>query len=156
FIQAAEKILEQHNVVELNRLSQVESPPVIERVGSIREHRRTAKLPRNFVPGLGKLRWQRRSRLVRHFPNIGMPAERKNPHCRSIFLRAPCGWDRRKQPALLVDESPDRPSTQQFRQLVPKMGERRHVWKFFKWVLWQKTLLRRDLVVGKGERREVR
>jgi hypothetical protein len=39
---------------------------------------------------------------------------------------------------------------------MPQMGERRHVWKVFKRVLREKTLLRRDLVIGESERSEVR
>ena len=58
--------------------------------------------------------------------------------------------------ALLVDESPDCPRAQQFRQLAPKMGESRQVWKMFKWVLREKTLFRGDLVIGEVERSEVR
>ena len=94
--------------------------------------------------------------MVRHFPYVGMPAERKNPHRGPIVFCAPCWRDGREQLALLVDEPPDRPSTQQFRQLMPKMGEGRQVRKIFKRVLWEKTLFRRDLVIGKVERSEVR
>ncbi len=57
--------------------------------------------------------------------------------------------------ALLVDEPPNRPSAQQFRQLVPKMGECRQVRKVFKWVLREKTLFRGDFEIGEVERSKV-
>jgi hypothetical protein len=58
--------------------------------------------------------------------------------------------------ALRVDEPPDRPSAQQFRQLVPKLVERGGVGQMAKGVLWEKTLFRGDLVIGEVERSEVR
>ena len=57
---------------------------------------------------------------------------------------------------LLVDEPSDCPSAQQFRQLVPKIVERGGVGQVAEWVLWEKTLLRRDLVIGEIESGEVR
>ena len=56
---------------------------------------------------------------------------------------------------MLVDEPPDRSSAQQFRHLVPKMGESRQVWKVLKRVLREKPLIGRDLVFGEVEKSEV-
>ena len=76
FIQAAKKILEQNNIVELDRLGRIEPPPVVERVRGIGQHRRTAKFLRHFIPGFRELCRQPMSGLVWDLPDIGMTGER--------------------------------------------------------------------------------
>src|SRR5258706_6567110 len=108
----------------------------MEEIGRVGENGRTARPVCNLVPVLCKLRWQRRSRLVRHLPHVGMPAERKYPHRSSIVFRAPCWRDGREESRLLVDKPPDRPSTQQFRQLASKIVQRGGVGQVAEWVWW--------------------
>ncbi len=55
FIQATEKILQQHNIIELNRLRRIKSAPVVQCVGNIGKDRRTAQLLGDLIPRPRKL-----------------------------------------------------------------------------------------------------
>jgi hypothetical protein len=64
-IQAPEKILQEDDVIELDRSCGVKPSPIIQRVGGVREHRWSAEPLRNLIPGLCQLRRQGSSRMIR-------------------------------------------------------------------------------------------
>src|SRR5438093_10724050 len=54
FILTAEKILQQDNIANLDRIMAIDSSPVVEWVGGVGEHRRAPEHPRHLMPRHGK------------------------------------------------------------------------------------------------------
>ena len=79
-VRSTEEVLQQHDVAELDGTLGIDPQPVVERIGCVREHRRTAESHRDLAPGHGDARGNPRSGRVPR-PDVSVADIGEEQHC---------------------------------------------------------------------------